>query len=156
MKLTNATEQAIAIMAIISMQEENLPVTSEIIHSRLEVSESYIKKLLRKLVVGNIIISISGNCGGFSLKKDIADINLLEIVESIEGKTITFRSKGVITKAFSNFDKKALIGEYIISDYFAKADDEWRNYLKTISIKNILNKVFEDDRKIPSINWKNL
>lgn len=155
MRLTNATEQAISIMAIIAMQDTSTMVTSDIIYNKLSVSQSYIKKLLRKLVVSNIIESISGSNGGFRLKKDMSDISLLEIVEAIEGPTRTFPDMGVITRAFSDFDKKAICGHNVVLNYFRDADNAWRNELKLISIEDILRKIFEKE-SIPHVDWNKL
>lgn len=154
MRLTNATEQAISIMAIIAMQDPSMMVTSDIIYNKLSVSQSYIKKLLRKLVVSNLIESISGSNGGFRLKKDISNISLLEIVEAIEGPIVTFPDKGVITRAFSDFDKKAVCGHNVVLNYFKDADNEWKNYLKLVSIEDILKKIFQTD--IPFVDWNKI
>lgn len=154
MRLTNATEQAISIMAIIAMQDPSTMVTSDIIYNKLSVSQSYIKKLLRKLVVSNLIESISGSNGGFRLKKDISNISLLEIVEAIEGPIVTFSDKGVITRAFSDFDKKAVCGHNVVLNYFKDADNEWKNYLKLVSIEDILKKIFQTD--IPFVDWNKI
>lgn len=59
MKLTNATEQAVAIVAILATQSHETLVSSETIYRKLSVSQSYIKKLLRKLVVAEIVSSVS-------------------------------------------------------------------------------------------------
>ena len=77
MKLTNATEQALAIMAMLAVQHQSIPVSSETIYTKLAVSPSYVKKLLRKLVVARLIGGVSGNNGGFYLEKAPSDISLL-------------------------------------------------------------------------------
>ena len=101
MKLTNATEQALAIMAMLAVQHQSIPVSSETIYTKLAVSPSYVKKLLRKLVVARLIGGVSGNNGGFYLEKAPSDISLLEIVEAIEGPFTSFPDRGVLQRAFT-------------------------------------------------------
>lgn len=153
LKLTNATEQALAIMAILSVQKADDPVSSESIYQKLSVSPSYVKKLLRKLVVSKVISGVSGNNGGFYLERDTKDISLLEIVEAIEGEFQSFPDVGVLQRAFSEFDEIAQNGESVISNFFSEADRAWENRLRSVSIREVLKKVFKDEAGIPEINW---
>lgn len=153
MRLTNATEQAIAIMAIIATQEPSSLVSSECIYSKLSVSRSYIKKLLRKLVVSNIIEGISGNSGGFSLNKPLDQITLYDIVESIEGPLETFPDMGVLQRAFSEFDEIAQNGHNIVSSYFNIADRAWELELRKVTIQEVLMQVFNQEVVIPNRDW---
>ncbi|MDQ7862201.1 Rrf2 family transcriptional regulator [Peribacillus frigoritolerans] len=69
MQLTKGVEQAICIIVILSTQDKNVPLSSNEISRRLEVSPSYLKKIIRKLVVKQIITSVPGNNGGLTLAK---------------------------------------------------------------------------------------
>lgn len=153
MKLTNATEQALAIMAILAVQKVDVPVSSESIYMKLAVSPSYVKKLLRKLVVSKVIAGVSGNNGGFYLERKTQDISLLEVVEAIEGEFQSFPDVGVLQRAFSEFDEIAQNGENVISGFFAEADQAWERRLKNVSINEVLQKVFENKEVIPTVNW---
>ena len=152
-KLTKATEQALAIIAILSTQDRGIPVSSESIYTKLTVSPSYVKKLLRKLVVSDIISGVSGNNGGFSLRKDPVNINLLEIVEAIEGPLDSFPRIGVLQQAFSEFDEYATQGYHVITSCFEEADQQWKNSLENVSIQSILKTVFVHERQLPMMDW---
>ncbi|MBP1041408.1 Rrf2 family transcriptional regulator [Vagococcus sp. BWB3-3] len=156
MKLTNATEQALAIMAMLSMQPKNVPVSSESIYTKLSVSQSYIKKLLRKLVVSKLIGGVSGNNGGFYLEKETSEISLLEIVEAIEGPLETFPDIGVLQRAFSEFDEYAQNGHSIVSSFFSEADRLWEERLRQVSVREVLEKVFEKEVEIPTRDWNQI
>lgn len=156
MKLTNATEQALAIMAILAMQKREIPVSSESIYTKLAVSPSYVKKLLRKLVVARLIGGVSGNNGGFYLEKETGDISLLEIVEAIEGPFVSFPAAGVLKRAFSGFDNYAQDGHNTISEFFAEADQLWEAKLKSVSVREVLERVFVKEKEIPLKNWNEL
>lgn len=152
-KLTNATEQALAVMAMLSTQEEAIPLSSVAIYQKLSVSSSYMSKLLRKLVVAEVIEGVSGKSGGFYIKKDLSQITLLDIVEAIEGPFHSFPHSGVLERAFSDFTEIAQNGDKLIADYFHRADDYWSEELESVCIKDVLINVFQVYGEIPKRNW---
>lgn len=155
MKLTNATEQALAIMAMLAMQKREIPVSSESIYTKLAVSPSYVRKLLRKLVVARLISAVSGNNGGFYLEKETEEISLLEIVEAIEGPMTSFPNMGVLQRAFSGFDDYAENGHKIVSSFFSEADRLWEERLRRVSVREVLDTVFKGET-IPLKNWNEI
>lgn len=154
MKLTNATEKACAVVAILATQKDNRPIPSSVIVERLHISDSYTKKLLRKLVVGNVISSVPGNSGGFSLRRNLNEINMLEIVEAIEGKVVTYPGYGTLKHAFSEFPEQIEHGESVMKNVFLEADRQWRNSLQMQTLDQIFIRTF-GDRKV-EVNWLDL
>lgn len=71
MKLNKSTEQAVYIVIILALQVNHHPLKSSLLAEILQVSDSYLKKILRKLVVAGIITSAASKDGGFQLKKNI-------------------------------------------------------------------------------------
>lgn len=153
MKLTNATEQAVAIVAILATQSHETLVSSETIYRKLSVSQSYIKKLLRKLVVAEIVSSVSGNSGGFQLNKALHDISLYDVVKAIEGPFHSFPDIGVLKQAFAEFDEEAQNGHYVIANFFTQADESWKNSLANISVEDVFTEVFQGYETFPVHDW---
>jgi Rrf2 family iron-sulfur cluster assembly transcriptional regulator len=56
------------------------------ISEEYKIPRSFLAKILQKLVKAKIVRSYRGVKGGFSLAKQARDINLLEVLEAIEGK----------------------------------------------------------------------
>ncbi len=154
MKLTNATEKALAVVAMLSTQVDNKPIPSSVIVERLHISDSYTKKLLRKLVVGNVITSVPGNSGGFSLNRDLKDINILEIVEAIEGTVVTYPGYGTLEHAFTEFPEQQEHGEHVIKNVFAKADKLWREELQAQTLDKVFLQSFGDREVV--VDWLDL
>lgn len=153
MKLTNATEQAIAIIAILATQDEEMPASSKAIYQKLSVSQSYVKKLLRKLVVSKIIEGVSGNNGGFYIEKNLREISLLDIVEAIEGPFHSFPHIGVLERAFSDFTEIAQNGNETITEVFTHADIAWDEELRNVTVQDVLSDVFKNYGEIPRRDW---
>ncbi|MGX7013081.1 RrF2 family transcriptional regulator [Vagococcus silagei] len=156
MKLTNATEQAIAIIALLTTQLPDIPASSATINKKLSVSPSYSRKLLRKLVVAEIIGGVSGNNGGFYLERSLDELTLLEVVEAIEGPFVSFPDIGVLERAFANFNELAQNGDKIVSAYFAEADQAWSNTLGNIKVNEVLSLIFSDYKEFPKHDWNQL
>lgn len=153
MKLTNATEQALAVMAMLATQDKEVPASSYAIHKKLSVSSSYVSKLLRKLVVSKLIEGVSGNNGGFYIEKELSEITLLDIVEAIEGPLESLPQVGVLERAFSDFNEIAQTGDVIVSNYFAKADQSWADELRQTTVQDVMDDVFKEYNKIPYRDW---
>lgn len=153
--MTNATEQALAIMAMLATQTKETPASSRAIYEKLTVSPSYIKKLLRKLVVAKIISGVSGTNGGFYIERDLSEVTLLDIVTSIEGPLCSFPHVGVLEQAFTDFTDIAENGEQVIANQFAKADAAWSDVLSRISVQDIMKQVFIDYTDVPMRDWNN-
>ena len=54
------------------------------ISSRLQVSENYLRQLFMNLTKSGIVRSVRGAQGGYSLAKDASDINVFDVLESVE------------------------------------------------------------------------
>ncbi|MGX6961613.1 RrF2 family transcriptional regulator [Vagococcus xieshaowenii] len=155
MKLTFATEQAIAVVALMATQEPEIALSSESIYQKLNLSKSYVQKLLRKLVVANIISGATGNNGGFKLDKSLESITLYDVVSAIEGEFISLSNSGILEEAFANFGVQAKEGHQVIAKYFNEADVVWINHLKSVNVKLIMEEVFGVKKNVVFHDWNN-
>ena len=113
MKLKNSMEQAICLLIMIAHSDEKAPLKSYNISKSLGVSDSYLKKIIRQLVVAGLITSEAGKKGGVSLKKNPDKITLLDIFEAIEGKEpfanelkeVKEQKQAMILEAFNQAEK---------------------------------------------------
>ena len=153
MKLTKGFEQAVCILVLLSTQDSQAPLTSDAINSRLQVSPSYLKKIMRKLVVKNIICSVPGNNGGFFLARTPEKIRLLDVVEAMEGHISTYPNSGLIRSIFENIRQTAAIrGEEILIDVFSEADKLWSEYLSKQTVADLLHRTL-GRHELPYRNW---
>lgn len=83
MQLNITTDYAIRIM--VHLAKEGNIVSSREISDATNVTPSYVLKIMRKLVDANFVNQFRGATGGFAMKKDPKDINMLELIELMEG-----------------------------------------------------------------------
>lgn len=149
MKLTNATEKGMAIVAMLITQENNRPVPSTLIMTRMQISDSYTKKILRKLSIAKIIYSIPGNNGGFRIAKDPDKITLLEIIEAIEGPIKSYPNRGTFKSAYKEYQQETTNIEKALMLSFNESDLLWKDKLKNETLQNILkNSLGHDYEKV--------
>jgi Rrf2 family protein len=85
LRVTTAVDYATRAMIYLAcLPEHGLALRSEIAEAQ-HIPASFMAKILRSLVRARLLKSSRGVHGGFSLARPTDDINLLEIVEAIEG-----------------------------------------------------------------------
>ncbi len=98
MRIRKSFEQAICILLLIGTSEG--PLKSHELSKMLDVSDSYLKKVTRQLVVAGLITSKASKLGGFILNKKMNDISFLDIFEAIEGKEKFIETTHLVDKVF--------------------------------------------------------
>lgn len=143
MKLKNSVEQAICLLIMIAHSDEKTPLKSYNISKSLGVSDSYLKKIIRQLVVAGLITSEAGKKGGVSLKKSSDKITLLDIFEAIEGKEKFIETTHLVDKVFDpalNIQHT----EDIIIHHLDAAENQYKQKLKEINLGEITNYVHQN------------
>lgn len=136
MKLKNSVEQAICLLIMIAHSDEKTPLKSYNISKSLGVSDSYLKKIIRQLVVAGLITSEAGKKGGVSLKKSPDKITLLDIFEAIEGKEPFARATGLVERVFLNELKEIKEQKQaMILEAFNQAEKSYKEKLKKITLQ---------------------
>ncbi len=84
MLITRASEYAILSLVVLAKAKD--PLDSETLSRELFISKSFLAKILQSLAKANILKSYKGAKGGFSLNREPENINMLDVMTSIEGK----------------------------------------------------------------------
>ncbi len=137
LKVSEAASLALHSMALLASQEgELMPIKK--IAKRLKASEAHLSKVLQALAKPGLVKSVRGPHGGFAIGKDIKDITLLEIFETIEGPLVA-------TSCL--FDEPICDGvQCILSDLLETVSREVYSYLKEKRLSEF-TKVFHKDNK---------
>jgi Rrf2 family protein len=84
MLLTKKSEYAL--LSLISIAKSNEPKNVDELSRELNISKSFLAKIMQNLAKQNLVISHRGVNGGFSLTKTWENITILEIVIAAEEK----------------------------------------------------------------------
>ena len=141
MRLSGAVEQACCIMALLADPNETSPITNDTLAEKMAVSPTYLKKISRKLVVAQLIISTQGAGGGFILAREMNQVTLHDVVLAIEGEAPFFQSRGIIERVFVTRRHQVEIGMNMIEKVFSEAQQKWNYYLKTVTLEDIAKEV---------------
>ncbi|MFD2328125.1 RrF2 family transcriptional regulator [Cohnella sp. GCM10020058] len=90
MKFSQATDYALHAMMFLMSQAPDKPVGVQMLADRLGVSQTYLSKMLSKLVKAGLIGSVSGANGGYRLKAHYERISFLDVIHAIEGTASIF------------------------------------------------------------------
>ena len=101
MRIRKSFEQAICILLLIGTNDG--PLKSHELSKKLDVSDSYLKKVTRQLVVAGLITSKASKLGGFILNKKMNDISFLDIFEAIEGKETFIEKTHLVDKVIQSY-----------------------------------------------------
>ena len=85
MQVTRAGEYAVIGLLYLARQPEGRTVMIDEISDSEKIPKSFIAKIFQSLARTGLVVSHRGAGGGFSLAKMPAQINLLEIFQSVEG-----------------------------------------------------------------------
>lgn len=161
MKMSNAVEQSLVVLVMLALQKDELPIKSYLLSNRLEVSESYLKKTMRKLVVAGIVQAIASKEGGFKLARSIADITLLDVYEAIEGDGSFIHSTQLANRIFLNQASNKPVEdvqqalEVAVDDVltvFNDAEADFKKRLQNYTIAKLLQHINVDE--FGKIDWR--
>jgi Predicted transcriptional regulator len=139
MKLKNSLEEAIFVLVTFSELEEHATLRSVDLSDKLGVSNTYLKKILRKLVVEEILLSHASKKGGFSLAKPLDEIYLLDVFNAIEGHDSCVDPHHLANKIYQNEATAAHAEENYVR-FFRESEAEFKKRLSQYTVQDILSK----------------
>ncbi|MBU0278932.1 Rrf2 family transcriptional regulator [Gemella sp. zg-1178] len=153
MHLTKSTEQAICIMVMLYMQDRRIYLNSKEISERLDISPTYLKKIMRKLVLSDLVLANTGVGGGYKYRQNKV-ITLYDIYKAINGEVNLFVLQAdYIEKVFKGAEN--MTSRY--KDYLKKINTinlSLKESLKQITIEDIIRDILKKTADI-RIDWNN-
>jgi len=131
MLLTRASEYALLTLDLILKSPH--PIGSEQLAKELNISKSFLAKILQNLAKADILESKRGAQGGYVLKKKPEEITIYDIILAAEGK----RPAVFDCISYSNSCPNGAIGTCAISPFLARFQFKIDNYLKNITLKEL-------------------
>ena len=84
MILTKTTEYAVRVLTYMASQKQDL-FSAKYLHEQLNIPYKYLTKLMTDLAKSGCLTSTRGRDGGFKITKNLNEITLSKIIESVEG-----------------------------------------------------------------------
>ena len=84
MILSKTSEYAIRILTYMAKSDMQL-ISAKYLHEQLSIPYKYLTMLMTSLTRNGYLISVKGRDGGFKINKNLKEITLSEIIETIEG-----------------------------------------------------------------------
>ena len=153
MHLTKSTEQAICIMVMLYLQDRHVFLNSKEISQRLNISPTYLKKIMRKLVVNDLVKANTGIGGGYKYKSN-KKVTLYDIYVALNDEVEIFALK---TEYVSKIFEGALAVDKRYSKYLKKVNTvnkAIKSSLEDITIESLVEDILEENSKI-RLDWNN-
>ena len=153
MHLTKSTEQAICIMVMLYLQDRHVFVNSKEISQRLNISPTYLKKIMRKLVVNDLVKANTGIGGGYKYKSN-KKVTLYDIYVALNDEVEIFALK---TDYVSKIFEGALAVDKRYNKYLKKVNTvnkAIKSSLEDITIESLVEDILEENAKI-RLDWNN-
>lgn len=153
MHLTKSTEQAICIMVMLYLQDRHVFLNSKEISQRLNISPTYLKKIMRKLVVNDLVKANTGIGGGYKYKSN-KKVTLYDIYVALNDEVEIFALK---TDYVSKIFEGALAVDKRYSKYLKKVNTvnkAIKSSLEDITIESLVEDILEENSKI-RLDWNN-
>jgi len=84
MILTKTTEYAVRVLAYMAKSGDQL-LSAKYLHEQLDIPYKYLTRLMTDLAKSGYLMSVKGRDGGFRIIKDLKEISLANIVQTVEG-----------------------------------------------------------------------
>lgn len=150
MKISKHFEQATYVLLLLATQKNHTPLKSSTLSRLLQVSDSSLKKILRKLVVADLITSSASKDGGFKLKQAIGSITLLAVLEAVEETPlIAYKNSQLAQEIFPN-KAHTLESEQIVTQAILQGEQNFKQAFAPITLDQLLE---ADSIQFGAIDW---
>ena len=131
MRLTTKGRFAVTAMIDLALRDGTGPVTLAEISQRQKISLSYLEQLFGKLRRRELVDSVRGPGGGYTLAKDPAQVSVAEIIIAVDEPIDATQCAG---KENCRDDEKC-----ITHDLWVRLNDHIFDYLGAVSLKQLVD-----------------
>lgn len=129
MKYSQATDYALHAMLYLISASPDKPMGVQLLAEKLGVSQTYLSKMMTKLVKAGLIQSTPGANGGYRLRRKQDDISFLDVIHAIEGTASLFECS-------LNHSSECLIQQVVID-----AERQMEQYLKNKKLADLVKSI---------------
>ena len=133
MRLTTKGRFAVTAMIDLALRQDNGPVTLAAISQRQNISLSYLEQLFGKLRRNELVESTRGPGGGYTLARKASEINVADIVVSVD-EQLDATSCGGKENCMGGND-----GPCMTHDLWTSLNDRMLEFLRSVSLQKLVD-----------------
>lgn len=145
MQLNITTDYAIRIILFLVMKKEI--VASSQLSMQMQIPQTYVSKITRKLAKAGLIKTHLGKDGGFCLIKEPEQITLLDIINIMEN---TIKCNRCLEE--DRYCSRNAADKCAVHDFYMKFQEELENRLASIHIQQLIEK--NEKNKLEKVGGK--
>jgi Rrf2 family iron-sulfur cluster assembly transcriptional regulator len=134
MKLTTKGRYAVMAMADLAVFKDNGPVSLTEISLRQNISLPYLEQIFIKLKNKNLVKSIRGAKGGYSLEKPASEIKILNIISAVDEEVKMLNCKKDSKKGCNNKFTKC-----ITHNLWDQLDQHINNFFEKVKLEDLVD-----------------
>ena len=147
MIVNRCVEQGIYVVLILSLEKDHRSLRSTELSAILGVSDSYLKKILRKLVLAGIITSNPGKDGGFRIARSIEEISVYDVYAALEGDACELKISDIGSRIFV-YGKEFAEEEEKVVKAFERANEAFCDELCRLPISELATREYYEHGQI--------
>ena len=138
MQVTRAGEYAIIGLLYLAQQPASSTVMIEEISDAEKIPNSFLAKIFQSLAKGGLVVSHRGVGGGFSLARPADTINLLHILQSVEGEFALQKCVAVVDPECVVAESR--LGTCVLCGVFAEAQNRVNEVFTRTTLANLVER----------------
>lgn len=132
MKLTTKGRYAVTAMLDLAIHQDDGPITLADIAKRQQISLSYLEQLFSRLRQRDLVSSVRGPGGGYSLKRNASAVYIAQVISAVDEKVETTRCGGAVNCQ----DNKRCLTHDLWQDLSGRIYE----YLGSISLQDLMDR----------------
>lgn len=156
MRLSEGIEWGIHICAILSALPEGASLSAKDLAEYYDLPAPYLAKILQQLSAADLLRTKRGKRGGYSLSRSAEKINLLQIVEAVEGKGTFFRCSEIRRRGPCAGPSSDYSAPCSIAAAMWRADHAWSRELAQTSLTQVAQAGWQDsspEQQMKAAKW---
>ena len=135
MKLTTKGRYAVMAMADLALYRDNGPISLTEISLRQNISLPYLEQIFIKLKNDNLVRSVRGSRGGYTLEKPASEIKISNIISAVDEEVKMLNCKKESKKGCNNKSTKC-----ITHNLWDQLDQHINNFFEKVKLQDLVKR----------------
>lgn len=139
MQFSKSTDYALHALAYLAHLNPTGPTGIKELADVLNVSESYLSKIMTNLRKDGLVNAVPGAKGGYELAREASRISFLDVILAMEGRQHLFECSNTTSKQHNMLVQETPASECRIKRVMDAAETQFYDYLSNQSIQSVIS-----------------